>query len=215
MRRLSIRRMTVTVLSVAVLFPAVAGAETLRDGESFRYDGWERIKPKTAAVQYAGGIGLVSVGAGWQYGRGQSHMTEMLLGLLPRSVADTNHLTFTVKQTYTPWSVDLWGRCSLEPLGCGLFVTTIGGEEFWKREPGKYPSGYYGFTPKIRFSVFLSESITFYPRNKTLNAVSVYYELYTNDLYVLSKAPNRSISVGDILRLSLGVRLRLCAPRER
>ena len=71
-----------------------------------RYDErWERLKPTHLKWQYAGGMGLNSVGVGWDYGRRCQWETDFQVGFLPAKYAEKFRLTFTVKQNYIPWSI--------------------------------------------------------------------------------------------------------------
>ena len=74
--------------------------------EHLRYDErWERLKPTHLKWQYAGGMGLNSVGVGWDYGRRCQWETDFQVGFLPAKYAEKFRLTFTVKQNYIPWSI--------------------------------------------------------------------------------------------------------------
>lgn len=73
--------------------------------EHLRYERWERLKPTHVKWQYAGGMGLNSVGVGWDYGRRCQWETDFQVGFLPAKYAEKFRLTFTVKQNYIPWSI--------------------------------------------------------------------------------------------------------------
>lgn len=51
-----------------------------------RYEGWERLKPTHLKWQYAGGMGLNSVGIGWDYGRRCQWETDFLVGFSRRNM---------------------------------------------------------------------------------------------------------------------------------
>ena len=181
----------------------------------WKYDGWERLKPKNLKMQYAGGMGFLSTGVGWEYGKSGQWNTDVLLGFIPRAYADKFRITFTLKQTYSPWHLFFKPQFSYEPFACGLYVNTIWGEEFWEKEPGKYPNNYYNFSTKLRINVFLGQSITYYPRSDKWRAISFFYELGTNELYVISKVTNKSLHWGDILRLSFGIKVQIYSPHKK
>lgn len=99
--------------------------------EHLRYDErWERLKPTHLKWQYAGGMGLNSVGVGWDYGRRCQWETDCQVGFLPAKYAEKFRLTFTVKQNYIPWSICFKEHWMAEPFYCGLYITTIAGDEF-------------------------------------------------------------------------------------
>ena len=45
-----------------------------------QYKGWEKLKPTHIKMQYAGGMGLLSTGIGWDYGRRCQWESDFLLG---------------------------------------------------------------------------------------------------------------------------------------
>ena len=100
-----------------------------------RYEGWERMKPTHVKMQYAGGMGVLSTGVGWDYGKRRQWETDVLLGYLPAKYASDFLLTLTVKQNYIPWSMSFDKHWALEPFYCGMYLTTIAGEEFGRRNP--------------------------------------------------------------------------------
>lgn len=211
---------TLALLFLTVFSAAAEEADTLRVWQwdkrtDWHYNGWERVKPKNVKMQYAGGMGFLSFGVGWEYGKTGQWNTDSFIGFLPTAYSDKLRFTFTLKQTYTPWHLHFRKQFSYEPFACGLYVNTISGEEFWKKEPGKYPNSYYNFSTKMRFNVFLGQSITFYPKSDRWRAVSFFYEIGTNELYVVSKATNHTLHWGDILKLSFGLKLQIYYPHVR
>ena len=116
---------------------------------------WKRLIPTQASLQYAGSIGLMSVGWGWHYGKGQHWETDMLIGVVPRYHTEKFHTTFTIKQRYVPWHCMVSHRWTIEPLTAGVFFNTISGDDFWRSLPDKYPKHYYGFSTKVRANIFL------------------------------------------------------------
>lgn len=174
-----------------------------------QYKRWEKLKPTHVKMQYAGGMGVISSGIGWDYGKRCQWETDVLLGYLPSRYAESFRLTLTVKQNYIPWSISFKKHWVAEPFYCGLYLTTIAGEEFWSKEPGRYPNKYYNFSTKIRPYIFIGQRFGFNPTHDLVRNVSVFYEISTNELYLITKATNKSITLKDILRLSFGVKVQL------
>ena len=166
-----------------------------------RAEGFERIRPTVGIMQVAGNMGLVSAGFGWEYGKGNQWETTMLYGYIPKEEGKKRYATFTLKQTYIPWSRPVGENFTFEPLTCGMYINTILSRDFWMREPSKYPKGYYGFSTKMRFNIFVGESITY--KNS-----SFFWEFGATDIYVVSKATNRYLKFWDIFGLSFGVKLK-------
>lgn len=174
-----------------------------------RYEGWERMKPTHVKMQYAGGMGVLSTGVGWDYGKRRQWETDVLLGYLPAKYASDFLLTLTVKQNYIPWSMSFDKHWALEPFYCGMYLTTIAGEEFWEKEPGRYPNRYYNFSTKIRPYIFIGQRMNFNLKNSIVQHFSLFYEVSTCELYIISKATNRSLTMRDVLRFSFGAKVQL------
>lgn len=174
---------------------------------------WEVLIPTHTKLQFAGNMGLLSVGTGWDYGKRDQWETDLLFGILPKYDSNRTKLTFTVKQNYIPWKLPIGeSDFSAEPLTCGLYLNTVFGDEFWVHEPERYPQGYYGFSSKVRIHVFLGQRLTYTIPARyrvTARAVTLFYEVSTCDLYVVSAFTNRYLRPHDYLCLSFGVKLQL------
>jgi len=180
-----------------------------RRRENYR-EGWQKLIPKYQKLQYAGSIGFLSIGLGWDYGKQHQWETDLLWGFVPRFSSDETKLTFTVKQNYIPWRIALHERWNLEPLTAGLLMNTVLDDDFWKSEPDKYPNGYYNFSTKVRFHVFLGQRISFgLKRAAPFKRITFYYELSSCDLYIISIATNKYLNLSDLLSLSFGVKLQI------
>ncbi len=178
--------------------------------EHLKYKGWERLKPTHVSLQYAGGMGMFSLGTGWDYGKRCQGETEIRWGFVPKKyMGDKMSMVFTLKENYIPWSVSFKERWSVEPFYCGLYITAITGNRFWWKEPDKYPGRYYKFSTRIRPYIFIGQRFGFSPSHDLLRKVSAYYEVGTCELYLISKFTNSSMKMKDILRFSFGVRMQL------
>lgn len=174
---------------------------------------WEALIPMHTKIQFAGNMGLLSFGTGWDYGRRNQWETDVFFGVLPKYDSKRTKLTFTVKQNYLPWSLQIkQSRFSVEPLACGMYLNTVFGDEFWVNEPERYPKGYYGFSSKVRIHVFLGQCITYDidpQRRFTAKEITFFYEISTCDLYVVSAFTNKYLKPKDYLSLSFGIKLQL------
>lgn len=174
-----------------------------------RVQRWNKLIPSYSKLQFAGGMGLVSVGTGWEYGKNRQWETELLLGLIPKHSSKRAKVTLTLKQNFTPWRVPLRGRFALEPLSTGLYLNTVLGGEFWMKNPDRYPQGYYWFSTRLRIHVFVGQRIRFnIPENRRwfLSSITAFYELSTCDLYVIQAVRNSYMKASDVLRLSFGLK---------
>lgn len=183
------------------------------DKRIHRYRGhWEKLIPTHTKVQFAGNMGLLSFGTGWDYGKKNQWETDVFLGFIPKYDSKRTKVTMTLKQNYMPWSLHLGRGFSTEPLTCGFYFNTVFGNEFWVHEPDRYPKGYYGFSSKIRSHIFLGQRLTYDidpQRRYTAKSITFFYELSTCDLYLISAATNSYLRPRDYLSLSFGLKLQL------
>jgi len=192
---------------------------------------WARLIPNIGCLQYAGDIGLVSAGFGWDYGKNDRWETTIHAGFVPKYNADNWDLTFTLRENFIPWSIGLgprrwadktgkstsgekldWNRrafASFDPFYCSFFVNTIFDDEFWVHEPNKYNGGdYYRFSSKVRFHFGIGSRFSLnipQAQRRRFDKISVYGLLSTYDLAVISAIPNEKITLSDILCLGIGV----------
>lgn len=176
------------------------------------YSRWNRLIPSYSKVQFAGSMGLISVGTGWNYGKNKQWETDLLFGIVPRYSTRKVKATMTIKQNFIPWKCRLNETFNLKPLTTGLYINTVFGEKFWRSEPSKYPNNYYKFSTKLRPSIFVGQALEYeFDTSKKVfcKSVTFFYEISTNELYVMSAVTNESIKVKDILGLSLGIKIQI------
>ena len=195
-------------------FTLVGHAESVEETNRYkkRVEGyqnlWESLMPTYTKLQYAGGMGLMNVGFGWSYGKNHQWETDVFLGFIPRYSSDNAKMTFTLKQNYIPWRIKLNDTFTFEPLECGLYFNTVFSDEFWTKEPDRYPKGYYNFSTRVRTHAFVGQRLRFnIPDKKRLFARSItaFYEISSCDLYIVSAFTNH-LNPNDYLRLSLGLK---------
>ncbi|TRW27590.1 hypothetical protein FMM05_00480 [Flavobacterium zepuense] len=173
---------------------------------------WDSFIPKYVKLQYAGGMGFLAIGSGWDYGNKKQWESDFLIGWLPRYTGKQSQLVFTIKQNYIPWSLHINGKVILRPLHTGLYITSTMGRDYWIKEPDSYPDSYYGFSTRLRINAFIGQQLTFlFRQEKPLLAKSItcYYEISSNDLYIVSAVTNSYLQPQDYLKLSLGVKVQL------
>ncbi|NDV67022.1 hypothetical protein [Bacteroides sp. 224] len=196
-------------LLIACTFPANAQNRYEKRVEKYQSK-WLSLIPTHSKLQFAGSIGLLSVGAGWDYGKKDQWETDLIVGIVPRYSAESVKATFTIKQNYIPWNIPLGDKgFSVDPLTCGLYMSTISGDDFWNKEPKKYPKGYYNISTKVRFHIYLGERISFKIPNKKrffAKEVTFFYEVSTSDLYLASAFTNSYLKPQDYLSLALGLK---------
>ncbi|HEX8349126.1 MAG TPA: hypothetical protein VF598_04125 [Hymenobacter sp.] len=170
-----------------------------------------RRGPFFLTVQIGGGQGVVAVGAGCWLAH-QKLEPEVLVGYVPLSIGGRPMAIFTFKTTYTPYSPNLGTNLQVSPVSLGAFVNYTTGEQFFltNNSAGRYPKGYYWWSSAIRVGALVGARVTHEASRLGLNGLprrtTLYGELSTNDLYLVSKVTNKSVSLPDILTLGLGVK---------
>lgn len=188
--------------------------QSRRDRRVHRYRRhWASLIPTHTIAQYAGNMGLVSAGIGWDHGRHRQWETALMAGYLPKFNSCRGKMTVTLKETFLPWYFYLRNGWTLEPLSCGLYVNTVLGHEFWGRQPSRYPHQYYPFlSTRVRFNAFLGQRLgLIVPRSKRklVKSVTLFYEVSSCDLYIRSFVQDSDVRLWDILSLSFGVKFQL------
>ncbi len=172
---------------------------------------WSKLIPRYAKAQYAGSMGLVSFGIGWNYGKKDQWETDLMFGYIPQYSTEHGKLCITLKENFTPWKIKLGENgFMLEPLSCGIYANSVLDDDFWMKEPGKYPNSYYNFSTKVRFNLFVGQRISYeIPAEKRERAksISFFYEISSNELYIISAFGNSYLKPADYLHLSLGVKM--------
>lgn len=171
--------------------------------------GCKRIIPTHIKAQYAGGIGIASVGFGWDYGKKCRWETDIMVGYVPKYNSESGHVTVTLKQNYIPWSIYPTSKFSIEPICFGAYLSTISGKEFWLKQPDFYPDNYYWFSTKLRLHALIGTSITLHPSTNLVKGVRVFFEANTCELYVVRSIGNKYLRPSDIVTLSCGIKLQL------
>lgn len=172
---------------------------------------WNFLIPTQTVIQYAGNMGVVSVGMGWDYGNHRQYETNLLFGYLPRFNSSRAKMTMTFKQNFVPWRLPAGSKFNVEPLTCGIYFNTVFGHEFWGREPKRYPDKYYEFlSTKVRINVFAGQRFTAivpHNRRKFMKSLTIFYEISTCDIYLRAMLQDNKISLWDIVGLSIGLKL--------
>ncbi|WP_156032884.1 hypothetical protein [Prevotella sp. 10(H)] len=201
------------VCIITLLFPALLAAQNGYDRRIEKYKSqWERLIPSYTKIQYAGGMGLISLGTGWDYGKNNQWETDVFLGFLPKYSTKRSKITFTLKQNFIPWKKNLNKKFSIDPLATGLYINTILDGDFWISEPEKYPSGYYSFSTKMRFNIYVGQRITYNipdDRRFFAKSLTLFYEISSSDLYIVSAFTNSYLKPTDYLKLSFGLKVQM------
>lgn len=174
---------------------------------------WNFLIPTQLIVQNAGNMGVVSVGVGWDYGCHRQYETNLLFGYLPKFRSRDAKMTLTLKQNFVPWKLPLTGRSYVEPLSFGIYFNTVFGQEFWGKQPKRYPDKYYPMlSTKVRVNAFVGQRVSYtvpHNRRKFIKSLTAFYEISTCDIYVRAMVQDGGVRLWDILGLSLGLKAQM------
>lgn len=204
--------------TIMVSVPIPIDSMTGKMNELSRYDKnvikmhrhWDLLIPTYGIVQTCGNMGIISFGIGWQYGKRRLWETQILFGYVPKFDSTNGKVTLTLKENFIPWRTSLGKRWDFEPLECSIYANTVFGHDFWTKQPTKYENGYYPFSTRIRPNIALGERIRYeipHNRRKRVKSLTFFYELGTNDIYVMRFYRNGNAGFWDVFGLSLGMKV--------
>lgn len=165
-------------------------------------------EPAHVKVQFAGGIGFISPGFGFSYAKNKME-TDLFFGYLPKQIGGEHIVMLTLKNTFIPFTIKPENsRLTIHPLTIGGFFNYTFGNQYETFWPDHYPTGYYWWDSAIRLGFFLGGNVRIPVKNNVFDAVSAYYELGSNDLYLISYIQNINyFKPYDILNLAIGVKM--------
>lgn len=103
----------------------VAAVSAYQQRIRHREEVWRKIIPNLSVIQYAGDIGMISAGTGWDYGKSNQWETHLMFGYLPPKYKNKHYWTFTLRQMYYPWRINIGDSWSVNPLsvsGCQFYT---------------------------------------------------------------------------------------------
>ena len=167
--------------------------------------------PDGAVAQYAGSIGYASVGANYDLFKNKKGSLDIFYGYLPKNKGGP-FSTVTTKFAYRPFVIKANQWLTFYPLNPGTFISYTVNKDFdltWDKD--QYPYLYYYWSEALRFHISFSSEVKFKTQkmssNKKLNALSIYYEINTNDVYLINYVQNkRYLSITGIFKAGIGIR---------
>ena len=189
---------TILLLMSALSFSA--GAQKLRF-----------LIPDGAIVQHAGSIGYFSAGIDYDLFKNQRGSLDILYGVLPKSKGGA-FSTISAKFAYRPFAIKASPWLVIHPVNPGFFVSyTIDKDFDLTRDRDQYIIGYYYLSEALRSHVSLSTEFKLNTaglvKGKTMQAVTLYYEINTNDMYLVNYFQNtKEMSLTDVFKAGIGIK---------
>lgn len=168
-----------------------------------------RLVPDFAVVQYAGSIGYVSAGVGYDVLKSNARFSAHF-GTVPANRGGKLNV-ISAKLIFIPATLTIWNRVKLNPVDIGVMGSYNYGDNFETSWPeGVHPRGYYWWNPAFRAHVAMESSVTYqFKKGHSLRSITGYVEFNTNELYFITFLQNTStIGLWDIVKLGIGGRVR-------
>lgn len=165
------------------------------------------LTPDFATSQYAGSIGFISGGVGYDVLK--RHQLSLHYGHVPEKLGGPLHIV-AANLMFNISSLRISDQVMISPFNAGVMVSYHFGSQFKSRWPShRYPDGYYWWKTSLRAHLATETSITFNFREQRIRSVTGFVSFNTNELYLISFLKNtRSLSLADIIKVGYGVRVR-------
>lgn len=161
--------------------------------------------PDTSVTQFAGYIGFISGGAGYEF-FDDILIIELLYGYVPASMGGIDIHMLSEKNTVSPIKISLGSGYTIYPLTLGFFINYTFGSQYKVIWPSTYPEWYYRPT-----AVYTGDSIGIRIKKNTNGQVIKAWELYadivTMSEYLYEYVTNDRIKLEYILSIDLGIRI--------
>lgn len=159
----------------------------------------QRLVPHHAKIQFAGGIGYLSAGAGYRSKNGELHY-DILYGYVPKSKGGIPIHSLTAKFTWLPLSVETKNKIRLNIITTGILLNYSFGDQYFLFRHPAYPFDFYDFSTALYAGVFAGGEVSY-------KNVGLYYEWGTTDKRIINYIRNtKSVSFTGIFHLGIGLR---------
>jgi len=199
MTKLLPKKLSISLTLIIGLFVSSADAQ-----RSFL----KRIEPDQVNLQYAGSIGFISGGIGYNLFNEKAALS-FHYGYVPKSKGGWMSI-FTAKFEYKPFCINVKDKLIIHPINPVFFPSYTSGDNFdYQFSTTKYREGYYFWSSALRLHLGAGTEVKILTnKNAAFKSVSVYAEANTNDLYAISWFENRtSTPFYAMFKLGYGLRL--------
>ena len=165
----------------------------------------DRYIPDYVKAQFAGNIGLLSVGFGYQFLNNRLY-SEILYGYVPASISKAERIhTITLKNTFSILNKEI-KLITLSPI-TGFTASFETGNNSFLKLPDKYPKGYYS-TNAFHFTFFIGAKVhKNFINSKIIKGADLYFELGSVDTYIWYKILSKEVKINQIFSSAVGVNL--------
>jgi hypothetical protein len=165
--------------------------------------------PTHVSLQFAGGQGFLSAGAGYDFFN--DHLSfDVMVGYLPQSIGGISIWSINSKTTYKPWILPLGQikEMSVAPFYFGLNTMHAIGEQYTKfKKSGDYPQGYYWWPNSTRIGFAFGQNYYYNLNPKAaLHTMEFYWSVSADDLGLYSYFENKIVKRKHIYTLDFGLK---------
>jgi len=167
--------------------------------------------PNGAIVQHAGSIGYLSGGVSYDLFKNKRGSFDVMYGFVPESKGGS-FSTLTTKLAYRPFEIKVNDWMVIYPINPGGFFSyTIQKDLDLTWDKGQYPKGYYYWSEALRAHVSLGTELTFnitkLLKSGKPQALTLFYEVNTNDMYLVNFFQNlQALPVTEIFKAGVGIK---------
>ncbi len=160
------------------------------------------LLPDHAKAQFAGTIGFIAVGAGYDWSKGKLE-GDLYYGYVPSWVGGVDIHSLTAKLTWLPLKREYNNEIVVDWLNAGFLINYAFGRRYHLFSRTNYSFVYYGFPTAAHIALFLGGGVS-------KKKIGLYYEIGTTDRDLASYATNsKAIPFTDIINIGIGARFRL------
>ncbi len=163
--------------------------------------------PDFAIIQYAGSIGHISGGIGYDVFKSRGRFSTHF-GWVPLGAGGTRNV-ISARLMFEPITLTVWNRVYMNPIDVGVMASFNYGDDLQSRRTELRSDDYSWWHPAIRTHVVLENAVTYqFKKEKRFHSVTGYIEVNTNEYYFITFIRNlNSVRLTDIIKLGTGVRL--------
>ncbi|NJK97790.1 MAG: hypothetical protein HC905_25335 [Bacteroidales bacterium] len=163
-----------------------------------------KSRPYYANLQFAGNVGLASIGLGTSF-KNEKIYLGLIYGYLPKSLNDAAVHTIALKTYFRIFSRQLFSKLYTS-ANFGTNINYGITKNTYLKYPNYFPDGYY-YTNAIHIAPFLGRKYELVCKSQQLgiSRLGLYFEIGTMDKYLANLFTSRQISVFDVFNLSTGI----------
>jgi hypothetical protein len=188
--------LAITALTVNTVFGGSENAnDTIKPGSKQTY----------VKMQYAGNIGLVSVGAGYKSFSNRFSL-DLSLGYLPKFINGIRVSTISLKPSFHFKEHSFSGVSTGFYMGTGINYSI--GRNIYPKAPNYYPIDYV-YPNAYNLNPFIGANAIFSLTNSRFGKLAIYTELGTVDYEIYYAFKRKEINFLETINLAFGIKIYL------